>query len=118
MYVNLILYLKYMNEFSDFTNETLYSCVSDKFERSEDAFYTRAVWHHMLRTDGKGADVFVNFDEIKLLHDSGPHFQNNKICYFESTIFAEYTAKFTLSAPSRSAMAGMSVMGPWLASWA
>jgi hypothetical protein len=47
-------------EIGDFTNETLYSCVSDKFEfeRSEDAFYiyTRAVKHHMLRTDGKGAE--------------------------------------------------------------
>jgi hypothetical protein len=60
-YVNLIFHLKYMDAYRDFTTETIFSCVSDPDERSEDAFFTRAVWHHMLRTDGKGSNVFARF---------------------------------------------------------
>ena len=52
----------------------------------------------MLRTDPKGSRVFARFKEIKLLRDSGPHFQNNKICYFESTFFQKYGKIFTVSA--------------------
>ena len=97
-YVNLIFFLKYLNEYGEFSTETLYCTVSDPDERSEDAFFTRTCWHHLLRGDGRGAGVFDNFDEIKLLRDSGPHFQNNKICFFETTIFEEYGKKFTVSA--------------------
>lgn len=97
-YVCLIFYLKYKNQYGDFSCETLYSTVSDPDQRSEDAFFTRAVWDHMLRTDGKGAGIFERFDEIKLLRDSGPHFQNNAICYFESTISQLYGKMFTVSA--------------------
>jgi hypothetical protein len=97
-YVCLIFFLKYKNQYGDFSCETLYSCVSDPDQRSEDAFFTRAVWHHHLRKDGKGSGIFDRFDEIKLLRDSGPHFQNNAICYFESTIFALYGKHFTVSA--------------------
>jgi hypothetical protein len=57
-YVNLILFLKYLDTSQHLVTETIYCCVSDPDERSEDAFFTRAVWHHMLRTDKKGAGIF------------------------------------------------------------
>ena len=95
-YVNLIFFLKYRNESSGFTMETFYATCSNKDEHSEDAFYTRAVWDHLLRSDG--ANYFAQWDEIKLLRDSGPHFQNNNIVYFESTIESLYGKKFTVSA--------------------
>ena len=96
--MNLILFLKYRDDHGHFVKETIYNCVSAPDERSEDAFFTRAVWHHMLRTDGKGANVFERFSEIILLRDSGPHFQNNNINYFESTIWETYGKIFLVSA--------------------
>jgi hypothetical protein len=97
-YVCLIFHLKYMDSFQQFESEVLYSCVSDPDERSEDAFFTRAVWDHMLRKDEKGAKIFAKFKSIKLCRDSGPHFQNNKICYFETTMKKEYGINFSVSA--------------------
>jgi hypothetical protein len=52
----------------------------------------------MLRTDEKGSGVFERFTEIKLLRDSGPHFQNNNIAFYESSIFELYGKKFSVSA--------------------
>ena len=97
-YVNLILHLKYLDDYGDFATETIYCCCHDPDERSEDAFFTRAVWHHMLRRDGRGAGVLTRFERNLLLRDSGPHFQNNNICYFESSIYAEYHFEFGVSA--------------------
>ena len=43
-FVSLILFLKYFDEASgDFKTECLYNIVTDPDERSEDAFYVRAV---------------------------------------------------------------------------
>jgi hypothetical protein len=97
-YVNLILFLKYMDAHGHLVTETIYCCCSDPDERAEDAFYTRAVWHHMLRKDAKGAGRFKRFDEIKLLRDSGPHFQNNNVNEYETTFFDIYDKTFTVSA--------------------
>ena len=54
-FVTLIFFLKYF--------------VTDPDERSEDAFYTRAVWEHHLGTSGE----FNNWDDIIFERDSGPH---------------------------------------------
>jgi hypothetical protein len=46
-YVNLIFWLKYVDSYGDFETECIYNCCSDPDERSEDAFFTRMVWHHV-----------------------------------------------------------------------
>lgn len=97
-YVMHIMWLQYCDTSGDFETQCLYNCVSDPDERSEDAFFTRAVWHHHLRSDGKGSGVLARWKEIVLVRDSGPHFQNNKICYFETTIWETYGFKFWVSA--------------------
>jgi len=77
--------------------------VTDPEERSEDAFYVRAVWHHHLKV----SQVFDNWSTIILERDSGSHFQNN-IAFFESTIGSDYGKKFIVSG-----MDSMNVMGLW-----
>jgi len=94
-FVTLILFLKYFSEKTgDFQTECLYNIVTDPEERSEDAFYVRAVWHHHLKV----SQVFDNWSTIILERDSGPHFQNNNIAFFESTIGSDYGKKFIVSA--------------------
>jgi len=93
-FVTLILFLKYFDETGDFSTECLYNIVTDPDERSEDAFYVRGVWVHHLKISG----VFDLWRTIILQRDSGAHFQNNNITYFESTIGPEFGKKFIVSA--------------------
>jgi len=66
-FVTLILFLKYFSEKTgDFQTECLYNIVTDPEERSEDAFYVRAVWHHHLKV----SQVFDNWSTIILERDS------------------------------------------------
>ena len=51
-FVNLKFFLKYLNEYGDFTTEIIYNIVTAPDERAEDAFYVRAVWDWHLRSDG------------------------------------------------------------------
>lgn len=92
--VSLILFLTYVDESGATNTECLYNIVTDKDQRSEDAFYVRSVWHHHLTKSG----VFDRWDTIILVRDSGPHFQNNNIVWFESTIFELYEKEFLVSA--------------------
>jgi hypothetical protein len=94
-FVTLIFFLKYFEgETHDFATECLYNIVTDPDERSEDAFYTRAVWEHHLGTSGE----FDSWHTIILERDSGPHFQNNNICFYETTIGPRFNKHFIVSA--------------------
>ena len=65
-FVTLILFLKYFDEeLGDLVTECLYNIVTDPDERSEDAFYVRAVWEHHLGT----SMVFDQWEEIILERD-------------------------------------------------
>ena len=68
--------------------------MSDPDERAEDAFFVRAVWDHHLRHSG----MLDRWIEIVVCRDSGPHFQNNNITLFESSIYHEYGKVFRISA--------------------
>lgn len=93
-FVDLVMFLKYRDEHGDLATEAIFNIVTDKDEVSEDAYFVRAVWDHHLGTSG----VFSKWDHIILVRDSGPHFQNNRVCYFESTIKSVYHKLFEVSA--------------------
>lgn len=95
-FIMLVMFLKYADEMGHFHMECVYNIVSDRDQISEDAHCVVMMWDWHLKPSGSG--VFDNFRKIIVPRDGGPHFQNNNVCYFESTIYAKYGKLFEVSA--------------------
>ena len=93
-FIDLVYFLKYLGDDGDLVTECIFNLVSALDEISEDACCVRAVWEHLLGA----ARVFDRWDSMLVVRDSGPHFQNNNICYYESTIFSKYSKRIRVSA--------------------
>jgi hypothetical protein len=94
-FVCLVMFLRFKERASgDLVTEIIYNLVSDPDERSEDAYLTCFVFKH----HDQRAGTFDCWSKIIEPRDSGPHFQCNKVCYFESTVKEMFCKDFSVSA--------------------